>query len=1012
MANDNFIKNQTEIVSAVLKKMDGGKPFDLLSEEKGIRPFQGIVVSESLWEPSVKGTLYVTAKNSEGELFNITGHELLEVVIKTPTLSTDESENDRQEFRFHVTKVTEISDSASLTIEGKGGPSSTYVIEFQPFELEFFDKQNPLDSPEFIGKIAGEDGLVDYLAERFFSPDSTDYSSVSEDMDVEPTLNSVWYKSSQGSYPYGKTSKRMDLGQLMNHLSENAVSSENSSAANYLFWQDLNRWHFRSIDSLIRDADNIKTYEVKFGDPSKQSIDSFTFTKKIDQRELLISQAYKSFYTHVSPIYYDSYSNYLTTSNKLKRSNVTYDYYRDYDRWNHLEEYPLLPENLNNQDSDGGEIKDPMYGYFNTNEYNDPNPTKLDNTTSNSQKNTMVSWQTMFDQTDLSYELLKTIRQDIIGSKAEAINQYVLKRLLKEKWNVYKYSICCIDQPEEVIEDVGYGMIVNYSKDPDSYYYDYRIAPVELWTNDATVDPERILNSSFPSSPILVAAKGITGEDENIRVTTINAYNITEIFNGPNGSSYGVKKYDFTETYSSESHKPEPIECGLNGESESFARNFNQQPCFCEDSSPCDQAIPDPCCYPCGGAPTGTNQGPYGLCQWCQPDWVDPSNPCNIPGGECGDYPGGEPSVAYCDGINVTIDTICNFCCQLNSGQIENHQAMQPCCAGSPDDGTLTCRTINGELVYPLCSDIQNEPSYDPEYCGEDAQWVCCAGEETGICCPTNESTYQNGYSTCQIRTEAQCTAVGGEFNPDSQDCGDCQPVLPPLPAAGCCKCIWDNFPYCNSLLVFPDNNGEYDYGPQPEFVANCESEGGTVIYGDGESDPCNQCTQEVACPPQEEDDCCFEGFGGLTFDYYRQFDRYKYDSIIGAVGSIPSVTEGNTFDCVRFEEGNSGGYQLDGFGTFDPLSPHPKLKGTIVKLYRVNRNDLNYIVPNEFDNKQYMYFFEAAQPMNHMFMGEHHGISCGFDNPEGGEIPVNRRSCGIKLPPSDELPPPDLGAN
>jgi len=35
-------------------------------------------------------------------------------------------------------------------------------------------------------------------------------------------------------------------------------------------------------------------------------------------------------------------------------------------------------------------------------------------------------------------------------------------------------------------------------------------------------------------------------------------------------------------------------------------------------------------------------------------------------------------------------------------------------------------------------------------------------------------------------------------------------------------------------------------------------------------------------------------------------------------------------------------------------------------------------------------------------------GISCGFDNPEAGELPAIK--CGIKLPPSDELPPLDSG--
>jgi len=1025
MADESYFKSQTEILSVVLKKLNGGSSFDLMSEEKGVRPFQRLVLSESLWEPSVSGTIFLIAKNSEGELFNINGFELLEVTIKTPITAVDllkyaaggplgwlfNKLNDRQTFKFHITKVTEISDSAALSIEGVGGPSTVYALDFQPFEVQFFDKQNPLESEEFIGKIAGEDGFVDYLATKFFNPDSSDYSSASQEMDIEPSFNSIWYKSTQAAYPYGKQAKRMDLGQLMNNLAENAVSADNPSAANYLFWQDLNQWHFRSLESLIVNQSGEREYEVKFGDPGKQSIDSFTFTKKLNQRELMISQAYKSFYNHISPIYYDPYSDYLSTTSKLNKTTVTYDYTRDYERWAHIEEYPLLPDVLTNPDSDGGEIKDQMYGYFNLGEFNDPSPTKLDHAQSTNKKNSMSAWQTMFDQTDLSIDTIKTIRNDIFLPTQEARLQYALSRMLKEKWNVYKYSICCEDQPVVETEEVGLGMIVHYNKSEDSYYWDYRVAPIELWTNDATVEQERILNSTFPASPFLIAAKGMTGEGENYKPTTVLAYNITEIFNGPKGSGYGVRKYDFSETYSSESHKPEEQSCGVNGETENIARNFNDLPCFCNDSSPCDQAIPDPCCYPCGGAPSSTNQGDFGLCQWCQPDWVDPSNPCNVPGGECGDYPSGEPSVAYCNGASVVIDTVCNFCCGLASGQVDDYQAMQPCCAGSPDDGTLTCRTINGELVYPLCSEIQGSPSYDPEFCGEDAEWLCCPLQEVGTCCPTVKSYYDYGYRNCSQLTELECNGISGDFLGNGS-CEECPEIPPEIISAGCCECVWETYGYCNQRFVAtPTEDGDYDYSGQEQFVANCENDGGTVIFNENNDplfDPCSECTAEVSCPDPEPEECCFEGFGGLTFDYYRQFDRYKYDSVIGAAGSLPSVTGGSTFDCVRFEQNNSGGFEIQPDGSFDPFSPHPNLKGTIVRLYRIAKNSLDYIEPNEYDEKEYIYFFEAEQPVNHLFRGEHMGISCGFDNPEAGELPAIK--CGIKLPPSDELPPLDSG--
>ena len=86
----------------------------------------------------------------------------------------------------------------------------------------------------------------------------------------------------------------------------------------------------------------------------------------------------------------------MTTKDKLIRTTVSYDYFKDYDNWRHLEEYQLLPEKLKNESTRGPEIFDSFYGFFNINEYNDPSPTKFDYTTSTTDKNSFPSWQTMY----------------------------------------------------------------------------------------------------------------------------------------------------------------------------------------------------------------------------------------------------------------------------------------------------------------------------------------------------------------------------------------------------------------------------------------------------------------------------------------------------------------------------------------------------------------------------------------------------------------------------------------
>ena len=1013
---DNKLPTQITIEKAVLKKMDSDVTFDLLLEDNGTPAFRGVSFNESIFAPSVEGKIFIEDKNSFGEIFNITGYEILEMTIK----SFDNEHT--QEIKFHVGEVSEISDSASTTIDGVGGPSTVYTIELHPFEVEIFNTEEPVpEGSAFIGKIAdgAGNGLVDNLAIRYFSPESTEFSSVSKEMDIEPTFNSIWNKTEQAGYPYGKFSAKPHLMQYMNYLAENSVSEDNASAANYLFWQDLDQWHFRSIDSLIRNGD-VKPYKVdptSFSD--KDTITSFTFSKKINQKELLNSPAFKSFYTHICPAYYDSYANYMTTKDKLIRSSVSYDYFDDYDKWSHLEGYQLLPDKLNNDNSTGVSVFDSFYGFFNINEYNDPSPTKLDYSTSTTDKNTTYSWQTMFDQTDLSIDPLKIIKTDVFSAdNLDLINQYASKRLLKEKWNVYKYSICCEDQPTpEQKEEVGLGMIVGYNTFNDGESYRYRVAPIEIWNHGASADPSRILNSgTYLDDNFLVVAQSITGPDS--RIQTVDAYNVTEIFNGPRGKSHGIKQREFAEKYYLNSSViPEPVEC-QSGELD----EVNLSEMFADDCI----RISGGCVFwnfeSCPGGPGGAEHDAaagsdckswnipatgLGGCERCPTgagSWVRPDTDCHVSipgpptfpgdtpcpeeapcrtvggGPGCGCPPQDEPDVLVCrvnpedpDGVGLCgVESICNCCCD--------------------PDCTILRYIFDGD---PGC------------------EFDTCGFPALGACCPTEETYNDESHTECiSDVSRSTCDELGAEWVQNGS-CNQCSFTIPDPPVFGCCKCTSFGLPNCTTYF-------ESDIEGTGELEQQCIDEGGEVIYADENdpNDPCDECTEETApcpecgeefgqppCPPEE---CCFEGFGGLTFDYWRQLDRYKEDTVIGPVGSLPSITGGSTFECMKYESITSGGFQFDENGAFDKNSESTNLKGTIVRLFRVEKSNLAHIDPNPADEKEYIYLFESPQPVNQFMIGDHQGISCGIDDPENGEIPVSQ--CGIKFPPSDQLPPLDQG--
>ena len=556
---ESFFPHQTLIQRAIIRRIDGSS-FDLLAKNQGNTPFFKLLMRESIFEPMITGTLFVQDKGNYGEKLNFVGGEILEIDVETPISEGDSDlqfPNDSlglvsqdslaQNLKFYIHRVRSLTDDATTEIDAEVGPATMWNLDFGPYEMLYFNKTDaPLYNGEFIGKIAGEDSLVEYFASKYFSPDVSENSSAKEEMDIEPTLNAIWYKGNQASYPWGKNNTPyLELGRFMNYLAEHAVSDENVGAVNYLFWQDLNRWHFRSVDSLIRSQSNPRTYKISNDKTGKDKIQAFHISKQIDQSELLNSDAYRAFYTHVEPNYDDPYADYLPTNDKLRKQRIEYDYFTDYEKWSHVEGNPLLPDSLKYEDVNSNELNDEIYGWFSQKEHNDQKPTKLDYYGNVNQKNSMDSWQTMFDMTDLDFETLKKVRNEVILPSKENYNLYTRKRLLKEKWNVYKYSICCDKQAVAAAESGSGARILGwitgferYSLPEDDetsfrHIWKYNWVPVEVWLKDEVYNLEEldsgntydVVAKNGPFAVIkLPQAEGVT----------LEAWNLNELNNDTN----------------------------------------------------------------------------------------------------------------------------------------------------------------------------------------------------------------------------------------------------------------------------------------------------------------------------------------------------------------------------------------------------------------------------------------------------------------------------------------------
>ena len=509
MATEDYTTGSVEVLSAKVLKIDGSAELDLIKTDFVDEPFRSLSITENLFSGlGVIGNLVISDMHGYGDTFNFSGGDIVEVTLATPLSEADQNvDYSQQEFglvdtsyrdgvtiTLYVNEVSIITDDTDTTPRSEDGIEVLWNLSLISYEAGIKNKiGSPFLNSEFIGKIADEqgEGLVNYYGVKHF-----------ENIDIEPTANSVWFKGTHAQYPWSKPGGAPSAIQAMNYLAENAVSKNNINACNYLFWQDLTgTWHFRSLDSIIKENGfgDLPAFNVSDDPLPKSNLTSFLGTKLINQVEFVNSNAYKGFYTKEYPSYRDPYSAYLPTHSKMISKVIKYDYEEDYPLWNHVESNKLIPETMKYDEIEGNEIEDSaLYGYFDLKEYNDQRPTKLDEHKSSVFKTSMSSWQSKFDQTDLDAETLKKIRNDIIRPSKSALSSYILKRILKEKWNVYKYSICCDEQPTTIVGSterelgyiIGFKRLTSSTGDGgwDSFYspslWKYYWTPIEVWERE------------------------------------------------------------------------------------------------------------------------------------------------------------------------------------------------------------------------------------------------------------------------------------------------------------------------------------------------------------------------------------------------------------------------------------------------------------------------------------------------------------------------------------------------
>tara|TARA_R110000824_G_scaffold25365_1_gene88441 strand:- start:7450 stop:9504 length:2055 start_codon:yes stop_codon:yes gene_type:complete len=577
------------IESLQIEKRDNESIIQIIppAEETG-EIFVNLSITEGINKPGINGNLHIKETGAGGDYFNFLGNELIKLRMRSPDI-----EGSTHDLTFCVSDVTMIGDETEEELDGVAGSATKanmgWRLDFISCESYFLnwginssDSYIDGDESDFIGKIATDnsEGLVNTIASRYFDPSASPFSFSKEKMEIEPTHNSIWLKNRQNMYPWGKDTHQPTILELMNNLAENSVT-EDQKGINYLFYQDLDGWHFKSVRSMIKDHEETEEEDTRkyyvtdspvpfslWNDKGDPRIEQFRILSEYDHLRLWREGAYSTYYELIKPNYSDPYFDYVDFSQKHQKENsnnpgeldiIDYGYHRDIEAWGiggKIERYKLVPDSIETEidRSDPENIpnrirrtydESGLYGYFSS-PYNNQNENELDYMRSIEHKGKFgkmndVMWQTMFDQTDLEIETLKKIQQNIKKPLRKRYKEYSDIINTKEKWNVYSKSICCDSKTQKnvflaVIDDAKH-----IQEDPRGGIFEYSWKEVEMWPKDAIeeIDGEIISNPDAPIT-VIIPTNGLRGTHRTGETWTNPAFNINELLNIEDGDNVYV----------------------------------------------------------------------------------------------------------------------------------------------------------------------------------------------------------------------------------------------------------------------------------------------------------------------------------------------------------------------------------------------------------------------------------------------------------------------------------------
>jgi hypothetical protein len=424
---------------------------------KGISPFESLSFIESINSTNIGGNLLIKDVYNWSEELNVHSFSKLEIELIKKKPSEDSS-IEKIKLSFNVIGVSQVTNRPISLLMNNVQTYTIIRFDFTSEDIFSSDLDNTMfqNGSDFVGFIASDDDSeISGLVNEIFKKLNVD------NYEIEPTYNGVWIRSNELSYPWAKDKGQMNVASLMQYICNYAVSKNNPNAVNYFFWRDREGYKFKSIEKLISEQEDVEHEKINFSDSAEVVNQVKTITQMHEPNVLMLAKnnVFQTYYEKITPNYDDYYLDFVDTSLSYKRQIVDLDYQRDHILWKKIEKYKIIPDNENTSVRNPDLIQsvktdDAIYGYFDNKKLNTPFPQSWDHIgkTMDSRWND-ISFIPQYDITDLDLETFYTIHKKIREPLKQKRSEYAYLKNLKRKWEVYRCSVCCLEDRLGGIQD-------------------------------------------------------------------------------------------------------------------------------------------------------------------------------------------------------------------------------------------------------------------------------------------------------------------------------------------------------------------------------------------------------------------------------------------------------------------------------------------------------------------------------------------------------------------------------